>query len=176
MAAAAFSQEPVQVKHRPEFGSLNLGGVLLGQSASEVQVQTINGIRFNRYFAGIGVGLDPYFERTLPVFLDLRKDLLRKKQTPFLYADGGYHFLWLKQKSIFESGQKSGWFYEAGFGYSLPLNRRIHLLMSGGYSYKTFSKTVNTTPWISIWPAPHDAFQHFDYQLRRVSLKIGVDF
>lgn len=176
LAFTAFPQQDSLSKEKFHFSSVNAAGALLGQSTNAAQLQTINGVRKGNYFAGIGVGLDYYFERTVPVFLDIRKALFNQTNTPFVYADGGYHFVWLKEEDIFETEQESGWFYEAGLGYQFPVAKGVGMMLSGGYSFKPYSKTVNVMPWSSVWPPPPGAFQRYDYQLRRVSVKLGLFF
>ena len=56
------------------FQSLLQGGLLDGAAGPSWQLQTINGIYYKTWFAGIGVGLDYYTMRTIPLFLDLRKE------------------------------------------------------------------------------------------------------
>ena len=176
LALTGFPQSGSVAQQKIHFSSINAGGVLLGQSTNAAQLQTITGISRGSYFAGVGVGLDYYFERTVPVFLDVRKQLFDKPNTPFLYADGGYQFVWLKEENIFETEQKSGWFYEAGVGYQFPVARGVGMMLSGGYSWKQYSKLVNVMPWSSVWPPPPGAFQRYDYQLRRISVRMGIIF
>ena len=58
--------------------------------------------------------MDYYYERSIPVFLDLRKKIFDKLSAPFLYADGGYAFLWQKEKNIYQMDSHGGLFYELG--------------------------------------------------------------
>src|SRR5687768_15390308 len=78
------------------FQSLLNIGLLEGQESSEFQIQTINGIQYKGWFAGIGAGVDYYRFRSIPLFLDIRKNILNKNFTPFIYADAGIHFPWKK--------------------------------------------------------------------------------
>lgn len=175
-ALANAQQTDSMVKNKISFHSYNQGGILIGQSDHSALLQTVNGVSRGKYFAGIGVGLDYYFERTVPVFLDLRRDFFAKENTPFLYADAGYQYPWLSDEYIFETDHKSGLFYEAGIGYKFPVTKSVDFIISGGYSYKQYSKVLNTMPWISIWPAPKEALQRYDYQLRRIAVKLGLVF
>src|SRR5215217_526732 len=75
-----------------KFGSINSVGWLKGDSRNMVQAQSINGIRYKSFFCGIGVGLDNYYYKTIPVFADIRKNILSRKSTPFVYADLGISF------------------------------------------------------------------------------------
>jgi len=54
------------------------------------------------------------------------------------------------------------------------INKKMKLLFSSGYSYKSLSTTINTMPW--ILPPPKEAIYKYDYSLRRISLKAGLSF
>ncbi len=66
------------------FRSVNQVGILAGSSDANLQLQSINGIKYKTGFVGLGVGLDYYYARSIPVFLDLRKDIFNKPITPFI--------------------------------------------------------------------------------------------
>lgn len=162
------------------FRSINQVGVIAGSSDANLQLQTINGIQKKSWFAGVGIGLDYYYSRSVPLFLDIRKNIFSSRKTPFVYADGGYHFAWSSGKD-----QQLHWlgddkegdvYYEAGFGYAIPAFKKTVLLFSAGYSYKRFTQTVNSMPWLSVWPPPHEAFEKYEYDLRRVVIKAGISF
>ena len=68
-----FAQENGINKQFP-FHSINNIGLLEGQSGAAFQAQTINGFQKRSWFAGIGVGLDYYRYRTIPLFVDVRKE------------------------------------------------------------------------------------------------------
>src|SRR5881227_3562178 len=61
-------------------------GPLDGQRGTYMQLQSVNGISYKGYFIGLGTGLDYYFMRSIPLFLQLKKKLLNKNNTPFIYA------------------------------------------------------------------------------------------
>src|SRR5687768_4020311 len=61
-------------KQKPKFTSINQAGVTWGGSGQTLQLQSINGIFYKTFSAGVGVGLDYYWQRTIPLFIDLRKD------------------------------------------------------------------------------------------------------
>ncbi|HYH13718.1 MAG TPA: hypothetical protein VD794_00765 [Flavisolibacter sp.] len=161
--------------NRPTFHSINLLGFLNGEAGSEPLVQTINGIQVKTYSMGIGVGLDYYKQRSVPVFLDIRKNIFRKAQSPFVYLDGGYHFLWSnnKPKEWIRTNEKGGLYYDLGIGYSFPASKTAAVQVSFGYSVKNMSEKVNQYPWRSSWPSPED-YQQLNYTLRRYSFKMGL--
>ena len=162
-----------QTKGSPSFTSINQAGILSGSSEDKLQLQTINGISYRSMFAGIGVGMDYYFARSVPVFMDLRKMLSNRKTTPFIYLDGGYSFLWQKEKELWEVDTKGGIYYGAGLGYQIQLVGKTKLELDCGYSYKRFSKEKDNMPWSSFWP---HTFDTYTYSLKRISIKAGLSF
>ena len=151
-------------------------GIVTGESGTALQLQVINGIRYKTFFAGAGAGLDYYYERSVPIFLDLRKKIFNKSSAPLLYVDGGYAFLWQKTKDAGQTDSHGGLFYELGAGYEIQIYKKLRLLLCAGYSYKGLSKTINKMPWLSVWPPPPNALDKYDYSLRRISLRAGFSF
>src|SRR3954471_10659348 len=76
-------------KSRIKFQAEVQVGPLDGQRGTYIQLQSVNGVSYKGYFLGIGTGLDYYFMRSIPLFLELKKNLFNKGNTPFIYADGG---------------------------------------------------------------------------------------
>lgn len=160
------------------FRSFNALGLVEGQKKTSWQLQSVNGIQMKKWFVGAGAGLDYYFIRSIPVFLDLRASLFQKSSTPFLYLDGGYHYLWAKdkEKEAFEVKSSGGLYYDLGIGYQFAAFNNQRLVLSAGLTQKDFSRTINVMPWVSVWPAPPNAVQKFEYSLKRLSLKAGLSF
>src|SRR6187401_3151693 len=75
-----------KVKEPIHFQSILQTGLLLGESETAFEMQSINGIKWKTFSGGIGVGIDNYVFRTIPVFLDLRAAILKKQNTPFVFA------------------------------------------------------------------------------------------
>ena len=165
-----------------QFQSINQAGIVVGSAEGALQVQTINGIRSKTWFAGLGVGLDYYHVRSIPIFLDVRKNISDKQKSPFVYADGGYNFPFLSKRNTKESlwmgdyNKGGGLYYEAGFGYKVDVSDKMQLLFSAGYSYKRLAETVNLMPWLSISPPPKNAYEIYEHTFRRVAVKVGISF
>jgi hypothetical protein len=159
------------------FQSKVQAGLLEGEQGSAFQLQTIHGFQKKTWFAGIGTGLDYYNIRSLPVFLNLRKDLFNREKTPFVYASGGYHFLWLREedKRYNITDSKGGLYFDAGVGYQLPVKKSA-LYFTAGYSQKNFSQKGHDEVWITIWPAPMPQTRTYEYELRRLSVQMGLRF
>lgn len=152
-------------------------GLLEGEGGSAFQLQTIHGVEKKTWFAGLGGGLDYYHTRSLPVFLQVRKALLTREKTPFVYAGGGYHFLWIPEEKQYRgSGSKGGLYMDAGVGYQMPVMKSSALYFTAGYTQKAFSKTSTDFIWIAIWPEPQPQVRTSEYQLRRLSVQVGIRF
>lgn len=160
------------------FQSIFQGGLLEGAAGPSWNLQTINGIYYKTWFAGIGVGLDYYTMRTIPLFMDVRKELFRKNRTPFLYADGGIHFDWLKNKEKPGWGSSKynrGFYYDIGFGYKIGFKKHDALLMSAGYTMKTLreERVVITR---CIQPPCNPSKDYYNYTFSRLTIKVGWQF
>src|SRR5438045_422898 len=111
-------------------------GLLEGEIGSSFQLKTVNGIRSNTWSGGIGAGLDYYHTRSIPLFLELRKEVSRGSSTPFVYVDAGYHFLWEKpeQKEWGETDASGAIYFDAGLGYQFAVIENNRLVLSAGES------------------------------------------
>lgn len=144
------------------FGSINQFGFATGENDNGLMLQTINGLRYKTWFLGVGVGLDTYSAKTVPLFLDIRKSLLAKPSTPFLYADGGIQFSAEKKHNKDDYASKDydpGLYYDVGAGYCMELKNKNALLMSLGYSFKGLDYTYYAA--------------NYKYKLNRFSFKLG---
>src|ERR1700748_880249 len=72
-----------------QFHSINNIGLLEGQAGAAMPLQTINGLQNKSWVVGAGVGLDDSRFRTLPLFVDIRKEFGTTQSKFFLYADAG---------------------------------------------------------------------------------------
>ena len=158
------------------FSSINQAGLLEGDNGHSGMMQTINGFRYKTWFTGVGVGLDYYHFRTIPLFIDVRKDLFNKLNTPFFYGDAGIHIPWVLEKEktwIGRSDYNRGFYYDAGVGYSVNIGKSRALLFSGGISLKKIRETRHYDVVCVTFPCPMQS-ERYDFTLRRFSLKAGL--
>jgi hypothetical protein len=162
-----------------KFSSRNYAGITEGESGTSFQLQTINGMRYKTWFAGIGTGLDYYFQRSIPLFVSVAK-FLPSAKTPFYFSgDIGINFPW-ERKGIYyfqDPGTSSPSLYWAGgLGYKFGFKKRNEgFLLNFGYSYKhLYNETEYTNPCL-IPPCPVSK-ERYDYRLRRLSVKVGWMF
>jgi hypothetical protein len=166
-----------------QFHSLNNLGLLEGQTGSSFQLQSINGAQYKTWFTGIGVGLDYYRYRTIPLFLDIRKEFGKKAGKPFIYMDGGINFSWVtdSQKNMYgiDDHFKNGFYTDLGAGYKISMGKRNALLISLGYSNKklTESYTSYYFTYIDFFnQTSSNPTTKINYSLNRLSLKLGWSF
>jgi hypothetical protein len=183
MTTGLVSAQTKSLQNTWQFRSFNTIGLLEGQAGSAFQLQTVNGAQYNSWFAGLGLGLDYYRYRTIPLFLDLRKEFGKTVNKLFVYADMGIGFSWLtdQQKNIYYSDDHygNGLYNDLGIGYKLSVGKNSGLLISLGYSYKKLTETYpnyyNQTYWngtMNINPQT----QQINYSLNRLSIKVGWQF
>jgi hypothetical protein len=166
------------------FSSQNYVGLLEGEQGSKFQLQTINGIKYKTWFAGIGTGIDWYYRRSIPAFISLNKDFSIKGNRNFFVAtDVGANFPWQDNKNSYIYNVEEsipGFYWGAGLGYKVGVGKlNDGILLQLGYSYKHVAEKTKTiyyyaTPMI-VEPTP-ETTNRFDYYLRRLSLKIGWNF
>ena len=179
LAISFFSYLPIiaQEKSKIKFHSITNIGIAWGATGEGFQAQTINGIRFKTFSTGLGVGLDYYWTRTIPLFLDIRKDIFNKAQTPFVYLDLGTHAPTVKANPEYKGEYGKGVSFDVGVGYKNPINKKLSLNVSFGYTQKRYSKTeYNHYIIIDFPPYDRDNSEHYDYIFRRFSMKAGLSF
>ena len=155
-------------------------GPLDGERGTSAQIEVIPGIKFNGYHIGIGTGVDYYFIRTVPVFLDFKKVFKPNKNSVFAYADAGFDYPWPSNANKIAQPQLNftcGHRLAGGIGYQLAAFKNTFLQMSVGYSYKQLKQNVQG--WVTIYDPRVDWFdytQHYIYKLNRLAFNIGLSF
>jgi hypothetical protein len=160
------------------FSSINQAGVLAGARGAYYQLQSINGIKYKTWFAGVGVGIDNYFRTGIPVFFDVRKNLLKKSATPFLYADVGVHIVRDKNDGVnqwYENQYHNGVYTEAGVGYKFGFYGKARWLISAGYSYK-YVKYQNLYTGGCQTARCYENYYTYRNYLHRYAMKLGFQF
>jgi hypothetical protein len=169
-----------QNKKPLQFQSINSIGLIEGQAGSAFQLETVNGVKYRSWFGGIGVGLDYYRYRTMPLFADFRKEFGKTTDHIFVYADAGVNFYWGRDKDQkqFQLQDKfeNGFFGEAGAGYAFKTGKRGSILLNVGYSYKKIIE--KGTYYYDIgFPGPMNLpLQKINYDLNRIVIKAAFAF
>lgn len=178
---AAIAQEAPKAEQKScscAFSSIVQGGIMAGEKSNSAVLQTINGLRYKRWFAGIGVGLDFYHTRGIPLFLDIRRNILKGVHSPFVYADGGIHFAWEREKEKYPYRKNefdNSVYLDMGLGYKWSFTTEAALLLSVGYSYKEIRQGVYY-PVNCLYPPCPESANWYENSLNRISLKMGLQF
>jgi hypothetical protein len=171
----------IQAQQKFKFTSANLAGIVMGSSEPAFQVQTINGIRKKDFSVGIGVGMDNYYYKSIPVFVHFTRNLTIKNFSPFVYTDIGLNFPEDRDngEQFWEASKYSeGLYFDLGLGYSVPLYKKMSMTFSLGYSQKHLNEKVKRGYFIGF---PNSIFhelpnEYYSYTFRRISLKAGLSF
>jgi hypothetical protein len=189
--SAAFLLTDAQTKKKTfpvnKFTSIIQAGILEGGADKSFgQFQLVNGIQRNAWFYGLGLGIDYYgAKRSVPLFFDVKRDLIKGKRTPFIYADAGYNFSWLREKDKIvywgtDYNAKGGLYYEMGLGYKFILKNKMAFGLSAGYSFKEQEETYKRVLFFDFPPVPHTTYSPtpdiYHYSFRRISLKFNCSF
>jgi hypothetical protein len=158
--------------------SITSAGVTVGQIGTFPSLQTVNGLQYKKWLAGIGVAYDPYYYKTIPLFLDTRK-FINKQDNIFVYGDAGYDMPWKnkpKENFSYSSYDFTGGFYgDAGVGYETIIAGKTFLVFSAGYNYKTLYSKVITVDECLVGPCPENNYK-YTYNFRRLIFKAGIRF
>jgi hypothetical protein len=168
-------------KQRWQYGSIHQLGVLSGSSGEAFQMQTIHGLKKQSYFMGLGVGVDHYHTRTVPVFAAFRYHPFNQPAVPWLYLDLGVSAPWAtdQQKGSSTWGTvnkdyRTTLFWDAGIAFRLTGKADKGLLLQFGYSAKEMRYAYDAWNWIRPWPStPEQTTTRVHEQFRRLSIKLG---
>ena len=171
----AYSQLPLK-SSKPRFSVVSSVGIINGSSETSISIQSVAGFSCNQSFAGIGLGVDHYMFRTIPLFAEIRQDFGKKSRKLFLYADGGYNFNWLTEQSSFgDYDHKGGSYYESGFGFKSVFKNEGALLVSFGYNNKQVRKELKFTGCPFSVPCLNPA-DKYSYKMTRFIFRVGYQF
>lgn len=162
----------------PRFYSLTNVGFLAGSSGRDLQLQTLAGVQMSRWSVALGAGVDYYYLRSVPLFLDVRRQIF--KTVPFfIYADAGWHLPWIKksnqQTDLYTSSYNNGSYYDVGAAWKFQMQKQKSLVFSLGYSSKRLTEVQKAT---FIPPDVNEAYYttNYRYNLQRISIKAGFQF
>lgn len=180
-ATCSFAQEKMKTTAQKPlaFQTIIQGGLLVGNNAEAATIQTINGFALNKWYAGIGVGLDFYMQRGVPLFADVRYHFSQERKSFFIYTDAGVHLPWIKNKEARNiTSQDAGLYTDAGIGFRLTTKKQDAFLFSAGYTYKHVAEKQEGFSWQS-WPWPQatgETVLNYNYRFNRVVVKFGLMF
>lgn len=166
-------------KNKVRFHSINSFALIAGESGYSTAFQTVNGIHFSNWFSGIGIGVDNYKYKTLPLFFDARKYFGSEKRA-FVYGDIGYDFPMKNKpgKEVYynDSYKFTGGIYtDVGIGFQFHLSKRSFVLFNLGYSWKKLECKTGVVTCPLIGPCYID-YNKYNFSFNRMILKAGLLF
>jgi hypothetical protein len=158
-----------------KFENTNQIGLISGSLGNALQLQTVNGISYRTFFVGLGIGVDNYYFRTIPLFADVRKNIFEKEQTPFVYVDAGSNFPWKKDETTTwqQTTYQAGLYYDVGIGYKWTILKHFCVNARFGFSQKKYAsrEEYHYTPLDPEVPP-----DRYNYRLQRFLIKFGLGF
>jgi hypothetical protein len=164
-------------KKKVRFQSINQFAIVGGENHVNTAFQTINVIKFSDWFSGIGIGIDNYRYKTLPLFVDGRWYFGEEKKA-FFYGDLGYNFP-MKNKPGKEMGYytnyhfKGGIYTELGIGFKTKFIKKSSVVFSVGHSYKQLQTKVGIVPECVGCAA---SWYYYKLNYGRLLVKTGIEF
>lgn len=166
-----------------KFNNITGAGITTGQSTG-FTAQTINGISYKNWSAGIGVGYDNYQFKNIPVFLDLRKYFGAGKIKAFIYTAGGIscplYTSDMPRKQFNTAGgyiMHPTFYVEPGAGIAIKVGK-TNLLLSAAYCRKEFKYDYYLI-YYAIDPVPieyNNAYNSYKNTINGLALRLAVSF
>ncbi|MEO6231091.1 MAG: hypothetical protein ABJB11_09975 [Ferruginibacter sp.] len=161
------------------FHSFNTINILNGSSTTSVALNTVNGLQLSQHlFTGIGIGFDYYYHTSIPVFGEVRYDLLQGNGRLQLVGNAGINFPFSTQQAKFNTKPgpyKAGVIYGAGIDYLVPEKRQA-VILGIAFNSKHLSQMVDN----HIWNPELNSIENIPikdkYSLNRIAIKIGWMF
>jgi len=177
VARVARVPRPLQVSRQGFYGIME-AGVQFSRDEGLV-LRAIAGYRFAwQWQAGIGIGLDDYELRSVPIFADIRYDFSRKTNSLFSYAGAGISMPWPSGEQLIgnEDPEKKipGLYVHAGLGYKIRSGYNHSLHLSAGYSYASMITKYPIRDWSTSEPL--GTYTTYNYSYNRVTITLGYSF
>ncbi len=176
LPALSFSQENSSGAHINTIASV---GLAAGGDAAKPVFHVTSGVAYGRWFTGIGAGLDNYYLKSIPLFVNGKLNIGKKRST-FVYTSTGYNFSYNNRSDnddfyVTTDRFIGGFYIDAGIGYRIHLSSWHRLLFSAGYSRKDISNKVGYTYPCLIPPCPEEIYR-YHYTLGRIMTNISWEF
>ena len=138
-------------------------------------LQTVNGYQWSRWiYTGVGIGIDrfiTYKQTFAPFYFRASSEFLKKRITPYAFADIGYvHMLQSRGYDDFTNNKNRGGLYFASGG-GVRFYTRSHTSVSLSVSYRRYH---SSSEWTYDWEG--SPIYNIDRQYQRVVFGVGVGF
>ncbi len=178
-SVSLFAQK--RVKKAPFYMVPQLG-LVNGDHYVSGQLTLIGGFEKKDWAFGLGAGFDYYKLRTVPVFMDVRKNITASDWPVFAYANLGVNIpapletqrrftgIW----NATESSYQAGLYSDVGIGYAMLNKRKKGFILSLGFSTKGNTENYMETIYDQFPPYKANQFERkLSYSFNRVVCKIG---
>lgn len=156
---AGFNRRGPEVGYRGFVDANWTIGVGNGAGADRIGLLTSHGYQIiPQLYIGAGAGINYYYNGTavgMPVFADVRTDILPGSVTPFVDLKGGYSFL-----------DVEGFYLSPSVGCRFRVGGRLAMNAGVGYTLQKFSFGIN------------DGYDYYSggFNIGGISIRIGIDF
>ena len=104
-----------------------LAGSSFNSQVAPLSILMVNGyLAANGLFAGIGTGVEFLTTAYMPLYFDLRYDLLRKDVVPYVMAKGGYALPLSSDRSEYDISYEYSGGPLYGMGVGIKIRTRTH--------------------------------------------------
>ena len=169
--------------NKKEFNWYNITqfGWLMGDNQHTYSLQTINGIAYKKYRAGLGIAFDKYGYESTPIFADLRYNLLTGRKSALqVYGNAGVNVP-VRTKYLphdYNNGvvwhtMHQSFYSEAGIDWNIVMGHRFSFIAGAGYNYKTFKYTETTYTEDAIVTKID---YNYTYHYSKYVLRVGFGF
>lgn len=160
------------------FHSYNSIQLLTGSSTTSASLHSVNGFSSGKFFGGIGAGVDYYYKTSIPLFAEVRYNLLGTTRKLQFFADGGVHLpLGNKnKKEPFKTGDfKPGRLLATGIDYYVPVKSDA-IVIGVAYAQKKLTQMVDNNSWNPVLNQMENSPIKEVYSFNRFWMKIGYVF
>ncbi len=160
------------------FHSFNTVQVLNGSSTTSLAVNSVNGFQFGKFFSGIGTGFDYYYHTSVPLFIEARLDLAKRKGKLQLFGNGGLSFPFSSRNKRleFKTGPyKTGGLYGGGLDYLIPVKKEA-VIVGVAFSNKQVIQMVDNNIWNPMLNRVENIPIKDKYSLNRIAIRVGWMF
>ncbi len=166
-----------------QYGGMQQFGLVFGQQRVSNNFNLINGVRFGRYFTGIGVDAQfnhkyyyssyysnfPY--NTSAIYADLRY-YINKKKNFFAVGDGGVNFI--NEKLYSSSREKykrlSGYYGAVGIGFKAKVGKEIYYSFDVNYCIRQTRFSYSYMNYMKEWQS-----EKYDIRQYSILVRMGIE-
>ena len=171
-------QKKNSIGWKGRFHSFNTVQVLNGSTTTSLGINTVNGFQFDKLFCGVGTGFDYYYHVSVPLFIEARYNLVKRKGILQVFGNGGLQFPFSSQNKNLEyktGDYKTGRGYAAGLDYLIPAGNEAFII-GAAFSNKQVIQMVDNNMWNPVLNVVQNFPSKEKYSLNRIAIRIGWMF